>query len=212
MEIVSTNIGAAKTIVWQNKEVTTGIFKAPVEQALLLESSDVKEDVVVDRESHGGLDKAVYLFSADRYEYWKEKYPNLEWNYGMFGENLTVKNCNEEEIFIGSTYQVGTAIVQVAQPRQPCYKLGVRFKTQRILKQFINQPYSGIYFRVLKNGTVKVGDTFKLIKSVENGITVAQVFNLLYQKQKDDILLNKVLNDEFLAKDLKSEIQKSKNS
>ncbi len=208
MRVISTNISAAKTIVWQGKEVQTGIFKEPVKQPLILEKTDVLGDVVVDRKYHGGIDKACYLFSADHYPFWKERYPDLNWNYGMFGENLTVKNCDETNVNIGDVYEVGTATIQVSQPRQPCFKLGVRFNDQTVLKDFINQPYPGIYVRVLKSGEVRVGDDFRLVSNNPQGISVSEVFKVLYHKPYEKDLLDKVLAEEFLAEGCKSYIRK----
>jgi len=130
MKIISTNISNPKMVIWKNREVVTGIYKEPVDHAITLEKTDVKGDHVIDRRYHGGEDKACYLYSADHYPFWKERYPSLNWQYGMFGENLTVKGLEEEKINIGDTYKVGTAIVQVAQPRQPCFKLGIKFEDQ----------------------------------------------------------------------------------
>lgn len=199
IEIISTNIAQPKEVIWQGKKVMTGIYKNPVDHALELKKTFVENDSVIDLRYHGGIDKACYLFSEDHYEYWKEKYPNLDWQYGMFGENLTVKNCNEKDVYIGDTYEVGTAVVQVSQPRQPCFKLGIRFENQSVLKDFINQPYSGVYLRVIKEGTVKAGDTFKLIDRQKDGVSVAEVFQLLYAKQPDEVLLKKAIDEELLS-------------
>lgn len=210
MEIISTNLGKLTTIVWQNKTVETGIFKKPVQKSLSLEVGDVKNDIVADRKDHAGLDKSCYLFSADHYSFWKEKHPDLDWDFGMFGENLTVKNCNEKEINIGDTYKVGTAILQVSQPRQPCFKLGIRFNTQRIIKEFINQPYPGIYFRVLQEGDVKIGDLFTRIKRVKNGVSVSDSFKALYDKNTNPALITKLMSEEFLADSFKKDLAKSR--
>jgi len=207
MKIISTNIGAAKTIDWHGEKITTGIFKYPVAEPLLLESNDVKKDTVVDRKYHGGVDKAFYLFSADHYPFWKSKYTDLEWSYGMFGENLTVANCQETSIYIGDTYRVGSAVVQVSQPRQPCLKLGVRFNDVKVIKDFINQPYSGIYFRVIKSGEVKIGDIFELAERQKNPISVADTFSMLYRVFEDKKSVEKILNNSFLAEACKEDIR-----
>jgi len=104
MRIVSTNIAEPKTIVWKGKEVTTGLFKYPVEAGILLGKEDVDNDHVIDRRYHGGADKACYLYSADHYSYWQNLYPELEMPWGMFGENLTVENLHEAEINIGNIH------------------------------------------------------------------------------------------------------------
>lgn len=204
MKIISTNIGHPKKVFWKNKEVVTGIFKEPVDYPISLETTDVKGDHVIDRRYHGGEEKACYLYSVLHYSFWKDQYPNLNWQYGMFGENLTVDNLDETKINIGDIYRVGTAVVQVSQPRQPCFKLGIKFEDQGILKTFIAHPYSGIYVRILTPGTVKNSDKLELLKEDENQLSVSQVFALLYHRSQDEHLKQKVMNDQYLPNDLKN--------
>lgn len=180
MKLISTNIGARKIVFWKNKEVVTGIFKAPVDKPLYLGKEDVRDDNVVDRRFHGGVNKAVYGYSFKNYEYFKELHPDLDWGYGMFGENLTFSELNEEEITVGSVYELGECILQVTEPRQPCFKLGIRFKSSNIIKQFWNTTKSGIYFKVLSAGFVKCNDELLLIKKVNSTPTIAEVFTSKY--------------------------------
>lgn len=208
MKIISTNLGNPTKIVWNGKETTTGIYKFPVDQPILLESTDVKGDSVIDRKHHGGIYKAAYLFSADRYAYWKEKYPDLEWNWGMFGENLTIQGLDESQIRIGSIYRLGTALVQITQPREPCYKLGIRFKDQNMIKQFIDQGFPGTYVRVLENGTVKTGDSMELSKASETPLTVQEFYKLLYAKTKDSHVLRLALQNEAIPKSKREKLKK----
>lgn len=176
MLVVSVNIGEKKVINYKGKIIETGIFKHPVNHPVFLDTENVKNDTVVDRRYHGGVDQAVYGYSEGHYEYWKKLYPKLDWKYGMFGENLTISNLEETEIRVGNTYTLGEVILEVTKPRQPCMKLGLRFGTQDILKQFWNVPKSGIYFKVLQTGNVKVGDKLILLKKSENVTTIAEVY------------------------------------
>ncbi|WP_394750425.1 MOSC domain-containing protein [Spongiimicrobium salis] len=185
MKVIATNIGTSTTIQWKGQEVQTGIYKYPTQEPLHLGKEDVAKDSVVDRRYHGGVDKACYLFSAEQYPYWKALYPDLDWDWGMLGENLTVEGLDESQIRIGNIYRLGTALVQISQPRQPCYKLGVRFNNQDILGQFVAKACPGTYVRVLEEGTVTAGDTFELVEVSENELTVKQYFQFLYQRVKD---------------------------
>jgi len=207
MKVVATNIGKAQEIDYKGMKITTGIYKFPVKEGIYLEATDVKGDDVVDRESHGGIDKACYLYSYDVYNYWKELHPNLEWDFGMFGENLTVEGLDETQLHIGAQYRVGGAIVEVSQPRQPCLKFGIRMKTQKILRQFINTTYSGTYVRVLQSGLVKAGDTLELIKQAEQEPTVADAFYCLYQPEIRRSMINRLFNCEALADSCKEGIK-----
>lgn len=206
MKIISTNIGQVRTVNWKKNTYTTGIFKSPIEEAIFLDKADVAKDHVVNKKHHGGEHKACYLYGANHYPFWKEKYPNLDWNWGMFGENLTVDVCQEEEIFIGSVYKAGTATVQVTQPRQPCSTLGMRFEDQGLLKTFINQTKSGIYFKVIEPGAVQNGDTFKLVQEDPAKVTVAQVFQALYRQLNNAQVLERMIQHQAMPAKLREHI------
>ena len=176
MKVVSVNLGEKKTINYKGKIIETGIFKYPVDYPIFLGTEDVEKDAVIDRRYHGGIEKAVYAYSKNHYSYWQELYPNLDWQYGMFGENLTISDLDETEICVGDVFKLGEVILEVTKPREPCMKLGLRFGTQKVLKQFWNSSKSGIYFKVLQTGNVAVGDELELLKNGENNITIAQVY------------------------------------
>lgn len=198
MEVTSTNISTPTTFNWNGKNISTGINKLPTSKPIFLSTFDVKNDSVVDRKNHGGVFKACYLFSENHYDYWKELYPNLNWNWGMFGENLTISGLNEDNLYIGDIYKVGEALIQVTQPREPCFKFGYKFGSQKAIKQFIDYGYSGTYVRVLEEGYVSKGDTFQLIKQAKDSITTAQFFNLLFTKNKDKKLIKAIINNNSL--------------
>ena len=140
MIVTSTNIGIRKEILWNNKLVSTGIFKNPTSEGIFLDKTDVRNDAVIDRKYHGGIDKACYAFSENNYSKWQELYPELTLNPGMFGENLTIKELKESELFIGDIFQIGEAIIQVSEPRQPGCKLNLRFNSNIAVKQFFKKP------------------------------------------------------------------------
>jgi len=198
MKIIATNIAKPTTIVWNGKTQTTGIYKYPIKEGIYLEKEDVKGDEVSDRKHHGGIFKACYLFSEDHYAYWQNLYPNLDFNYGIFGENLTVKGLDETKISVGDIYKIGTALVQVTQPREPCFKLGIRFGTQAILKQFIKHARPGTYVRVLEEGLIKPGDKMILVQATTNSLTTTQLFSLLFAKQKDQSQLALIVNNDAI--------------
>ena len=209
MKIISTNIGKPQTINWHGEEVKTGIYKYSVSYPISLGNEDVVNDHVIDRRYHGGVDKACYLYSADHYKYWQNLYPDLEMPWGMFGENLTVEGLHEVEINIGDTFRIGEVVVQVTQPRQPCYKLGIRFGTQKIVKQFVDSGYAGVYVRVLQEGKIKTGDEVQLIDK-RNSLSIRKVFELLYtqnfENEKDNF--EKAINDPFIAASCRKDLLK----
>jgi MOSC domain-containing protein YiiM len=180
MQVVSTNIANPTTILWNGAEVQTGIYKNPVSEPIFLKKEGVDTDSVCDLKVHGGADKACYLFFTYHYPYWQSLYPHLEWQWGMFGENLTMSGSNESLICIGDIFRIGEALVQVAQPRQPCFKLGVRFGNQQILKQFVEYGFPGVYVRILEEGIVKAGDKMERIQHFEGSLSICEIFQLLY--------------------------------
>ena len=210
MKVKSVNRGEARLVDWRGKQVKTGIFKYSVEGAVFLGTEDVVDDAVVDRKYHGGVDKAVYAYSSDHYPFWKEQFPELDWSLGMFGENLTIEGLDESSMHVGSVFQVGKAQIQVCQPRQPCFKLGVRFGTQSILKKFVNSSYPGVYFRVLKPGEVQKGDQLHLVCEESGSPSIAEVYLLTYAKQNGaDELIEKAINCKFLPKGIRETISKT---
>lgn len=179
MIVVSTNIGKRETHQWKGKIAETGIFKHPTTEPVFLGLEDVENDAVVDRKYHGGIEQAVYAYSANHYEYWKKLYPHLEFNFGMFGENLTISDLDETTICVGDIYQLGKSLVEVTKPREPCYKLIFRFQDEAIVKQFWDSTYSGVYFKILETGEVKKGDSMQLVKKAKNKPTIAEVYKKL---------------------------------
>jgi MOSC domain-containing protein YiiM len=189
MKIISTNLAKPVSFQWKGQQVTTGIYKKPVEEPLYLTKNDVVQDEVSDRLHHGGYYKACYLYSAEQYPYWQEQYPHLDWNWGMFGENLTVADFDEHKIYLGDIYKLGNATVQVSQYREPCYKLGHKFGAQDMIRQFIEYGRAGTYISILEEGSVSVGDEFQLVERPTELISVAELFHLVFARDKDQNLL-----------------------
>lgn len=198
MIIISTNLAQPKMVSWRGQKVSTGIFKHPVKEPILLKANEVDKDLIADKRVHGGEFKACYLFSSEYYSYWQNLYPNLVWNWGMFGENLTVEGLDESKIHVGDIYKVGNALVQITQPREPCFKLGIRFETQQILKQFIEHGHPGTYVKIVKEGTVKTGDTFELEEKSKNNLTTQQLYQLYFSEVKNKELLKLAIECEAL--------------
>lgn len=176
MKIISTNIGERKEIDWKGELVTTGIFKFSIKKPIFLDSEDVTGDEISDRENHGGILQAVYGYSLKHYDYFKKLYPNLDFEMGMFGENLTMNHLDETKIHSGDTFKVGKTILEATVHRTPCYKLGIRFNDMKILKQFLNTTFCGVYFKVIQTGFVKTGDEFIQIKSCPENPTIADLY------------------------------------
>jgi MOSC domain-containing protein YiiM len=176
MKIIATNIGERTDIDWKGTLVTTGIFKFPVDTSIFLDFEEVKGDEISDRENHGGVLQAIYGYSLKHYDFFKPLYPNLDWQFGMFGENLTIDDLDETKIHAGDTFKVGDAIIEATLQRDPCLKLGVRFNDMKIIKQFWNTTFCGVYFKVIQSGFVSAGDVFVQIKSGPENPTIAALY------------------------------------
>jgi MOSC domain-containing protein YiiM len=208
MQIISTNIGEPRLIEWRGQQISTGIYKYPTDQPIFLGAEDVEGDHVIDRRYHGGIDKACYLYSADHYSFWKEKFPDADWGWGMFGENLTVEGLNEAKVRIGDRYLIGDAIVEVSQPRQPCFKLGIRFGNQQVVDDFWLSAFPGVYVRIIQNGQVKKGDRLQLISRNDDSLSVAEVFSVFRKDVENIALMEKAINDPRLASSCAKDIRK----
>lgn len=207
MKVISTNRAQPVTVIKNGQETQTGMYKTPVEEGLNLLKGGVDGDSVMDTKYHGGINKACYLYSANHYPFWKAKFPDLPWEHGMFGENLTVEGLDESKINIGDTYEVGTAIIQVSEPRRPCSVLGIRFGTQEMVKEFYHTPYPGVYVRIIKEGKVKKGDLLKLISSEENSISITAVYSLFAIDTTNFKLANKAITINSLSVTCKNSIK-----
>ena len=176
MIIQSINTGKRKEIQWKGNTYATGIYKSSVEGPLFLRKDGFESDHVVDRKHHGGADMAIYAYGYNHYAYWEELFPSLKLNYGFMGENLTVSNLDESSIHVGDVFGLGDAIVQVTKPRQPCFKLGIRFNDQSVISEMWNNGKCGMYFSVLKTGKTVIKDELKLIDKAKNTPSITEVF------------------------------------
>jgi len=155
MKVISVNVGLPRTVHWKGKAVSTGIFKAPVSDRIRLRTLNFDGDRQADLSVHGGPDKAVYAYPAEHYAYWHGELPAMTLPWGMFGENLTTEGLQEDDTLqIGDRFRVGSAEVVVTQPRLPCFKLGLKFGRDDIVKRFLASGRTGFYFKVVAEGEV----------------------------------------------------------
>jgi MOSC domain-containing protein YiiM len=191
MKIISVNIGLPREVKWKGKTVRTGIFKQPVKDRVMLRSLNLDGDGQADLTVHGGLEKAVYVYPFEHYDYWQSELPDTELTLGNFGENFTTTGLREEELNIGDRFRIGTVKLMVTQPRLPCYKLGIRFGRADMVKRFLASRRTGFYFSVLQEGEVGTGDTLELLSRDDNNITVADITQLYTHEQTNPELLHR---------------------
>jgi len=184
-QLLSLNIGLPKEVIYGGKVIHTGINKKQVKEPVYLSFVKFNGDGQADLVHHGGVDKAVCVYTGDHYPYW-EKELNQDLVYGAFRENITVSGMREEDVCIGDTFELGEAIVQVTQPRQPCFKLAKKYNIPKLPLYFQETGYTGFYFRVLKEGWVSSVDTLKSLQSDPKGVSIAFA-NRIMHKEKQNI-------------------------
>jgi MOSC domain-containing protein YiiM len=199
MKLVSVNTGLPREVIWHGRMVTTGIFKEPVKGRVALRKLNLDGDRQADLTVHGGEHKAVYCYPLAHYEYWKEELAGRELPMGMFGENFTIDDGGEalrggqalhggqglveESVHLGDRFSVGTAEVAVTQPRLPCYKLGIKFGSDDMVKRFLASGRTGFYVAVVREGEVGAGDEMKLTAREANGVPVSEITHLYVVKR-----------------------------
>ena len=194
MKVISTNLAKPVTIQWKGRSMQTGIFKVPQAKGILLTPRGVQGDTIGNPKVHGDWAKACYLFDFGDYPHWQSQYPDLNWEYGMFGENISLTGLDEGELLIGAVYRAGKALLQITAPREPCFKLGVRFGDQKIIDRFIAREKPGTYAAVLEEGWLKPGDHLTLEDVPETSMSIREFHTLLYTPEKDAEQLHKALS------------------
>jgi MOSC domain-containing protein YiiM len=196
MKLVSVNTGLPREVSWHGRMVTTGIFKEPVKGRVALRKLNLDGDRQADLTVHGGEYKAVYCYPLAHYDYWKRELPGRELTMGMFGENFTVDDGGpgmpEESVHLGDRFSVGTAEVVVTQPRLPCYKLGIRFGSDDMVKRFLAGGRTGFYVAVLREGEVGAGDEMKAIAREANAVPVSEITRLYVAKRYGEVEIGAV--------------------
>ena len=180
MQILSVNVSAGLEIDYMGKKLRTGIFKEPVKGRVTLRRLNLDGDAQSDLINHGGIYKAAYVYSVENYEYWQQELHRNGFAFGQFGENLTVRGMLEDRIHIGDIFRVGSAKVEVTQPRVPCYKLGIRMDLPDFHKTFLASGRVGFMLRVLEEGEVGAGDSFERLTVDPEKTTIREIHHLLY--------------------------------
>ena len=186
MKLVSVNVGLPREVMWHGRTVTTGIYKQPVEGRVALRKLNLDGDRQADLSVHGGKDKAVYCYPIAHYDYWKKELSGRELPMGMFGENFTTDGLPEDSVHLGDKFSVGSAEVVVTQPRLPCYKLGVRFQSDDMVRRFLASGRTGFYLAVTREGEVGAGDEIQVISRDDNAVPVSEITRLYIAKRYDD--------------------------
>jgi len=186
MKVLSVNVGKPRIVEYNGEPLATGIFKNPKEGPVRVGALNLEGDGQADLRVHGGVNKSVYVYPSEHYEFWRAELPQLNLNYGVFGENLTISGILEGDVRPGDTLQIGTAEFSVTIPRYPCFKLGIRFMhleaesavpagSSDIIRRFVKAGRSGFYLQVLQTGELKATDQIKLAQ-LGSGETISETY------------------------------------
>lgn len=211
MKLISINVGRPQLVMRDGEAVSTAIFKQPIDGRVMLRTLNLDGDRQADLSVHGGPTKAVYVYPAEHYEFWRHELPEMELPYGMFGENFTATGFSETSLNIGDQFQIGSALVMVTEPRMPCYKLGIRFGRTDIIRRFLVSERSGFYLAVLEEGEVGIGDEFQLVKRNEPSVTVNEVVRLYSRDRTNKDLLRRAISVEALPESWRSYFEERLN-
>lgn len=178
-------IESTETGEWWDKPWQTGFYKEAQTGPCWLGYEGFRSDEQADRRLHGGPDKAVCVYPAEHYPYWRETLSRPDFPHGAFGENLTLEGLAENEVCIGDRFSLGEAEVQVSQPRQPCWKLARRWQVKDLAAQVERTGFSGYYFRVLRHGHVRPGDRLELLERPFPEWTIERCNHVMHHAKDD---------------------------
>ena len=198
MRVVSVNVGLPREIEWQGETVLTGIFKTPVVGRIALDPINLAGDGQADSVNHGGLGKAVYAYPVEHYPFWREFLGVDELPFGGLGENVTVEGLDEETTCVGDVLRMGDAELVVTQPREPCYKLAVRWNRKDIVRHFLMSGLSGFYLSVRRTGDLGAGDAIEFIERDPLRVPIAEVNRAHRNASADRAILERAAKHEIL--------------
>ena len=206
--LISIQVGVPRIVKLEGEEVSTGIFKAPIEKRLRLRHLNLEGDQQADLSVHGGQNKAVYAYPSEHYPFWKKELPGVDLPWGAFGENFTTSGLLEKDVCIGDRFTIGAAEVVVTQPRLPCFKLNLKFNRDDMVKRFLASHYSGFYLRVLREGEVGAGDEIVPIHRDENRVSVLDTLRLYLHESDSSELRQRALQVEYLSPSWRKDFSK----
>lgn len=197
MQILSISIGKAQRLFGIDhpnyESVLSGINKSPVSTIenplpIAINKLGAEGDEQADLEVHGGIEKALYAYPVEHYEFWQSKYTEetgqlASWHHGQFGENLTISGITEADVFVGDTWMIGDVILRVVKLREPCFKFNAKMGFKTAAKTMVQTAKSGWYLSVIQTGFIKAGDPI-IIQSGERTINITQQNQRLLSKYK----------------------------
>jgi ferredoxin-NADP reductase/MOSC domain-containing protein YiiM/ferredoxin len=178
--VISVNVGLPRGVEWQGKTVHTAVWKKPVTGRVMARRLNLDGDGQGDLAGHGGEHRAVMVYQFGSYRYWEQQLERNDFEYGQFGENLTIEGLPDNEVCIGDRYRIGGALFEVTQPRVTCYRVGIRMGNPQMPSLLVSHQRPGFYFRVIEEGEIGAGDEIVKVADGPERVTVAEIDGLLY--------------------------------
>jgi len=187
----SLNTGRPQIVLRDGRQYSTAINRRAVEGRVRLTAEGIDGDRVADRNVHGGPDKAICCYPREHYPHFS-KLVGVELTVPAFGENFTTAGLLEGEVCVGDTFRVGSAVVQITQPRQPCFKLANKHRQPQIIGWIYETGFCGFYFRVLQTGEVGSGDAFEPAGRIHEGLTITRLLAIRADPHAEPHLWNQL--------------------
>jgi MOSC domain-containing protein YiiM len=183
--VVSVNVGRPREFQYDGRNVKSAIWKSPVSGRVRARGINLDGDDQADRKAHGGHDKAVYVYAIEDARWWEQQIGRLV-QYGEFGENLTTHGIPVNDALIGERWEIGTATLEVSEPRVPCWRLGVRMNDQMFVRHFTEALRPGAYLRIMGEGDLSAGDEIRVIHRPSHDLTIRDVFRI-YTRDRAEV-------------------------
>lgn len=181
------------------KPWTSGIIKEPIVGSVLVRQTNIEGDEQADLVHHGGPDKAVLACPSEHFTFWRSEYSSHTWQNGCFGENLTLSGAVEKDVCIGDIFSIGSAVLQISQPRQPCWKLSRRWNLPKLAVLVQQSRRTGWYLRVIEEGVIEAGMVMNLVERHHPQWTIAVANEIMFSKPRDPNADAALAGCEFLS-------------
>ncbi len=181
--MTSVNVGPVREVMYNGRPTRTGIWKSPVTGPVALRNNSVEGDEIANLDNHGGLHKAVYVYASEDARWWRSEHRRIVLP-GAMGENLTVEGVDVSGAKVGDRWSIGSAVLEVAGPRTPCFKLGLRHDDQDIVDEFRASLRWGAYMRIISEGTVTVGDDIVAVPVTQPSMSVSEVAKIYHEERE----------------------------
>jgi MOSC domain-containing protein YiiM len=183
-QLVSVNVSDTKIVEHRGRQITTGIFKTPVTGPVSVAGVNIAGDTQADLTAHGGTDKAVYAYATEDIAWWEGE-TGRTIAPATFGENLTTADIDVSDAVVGERWRVGTVLLEVSEPRVPCFKLGIAMGDGKFPLLFKRADRPGSYLRIIETGILETGDTIEVVARPGNSISVADIARI-YDRDHDE--------------------------